>query len=102
MEIIYVSMTVLPENSERFKNSLQTIVGEARALTGTMKYDWYNKPAESNIFILYAEFETEDHYHMVYKKSSVLKLINHQLFPLLVGEPTFKHFRASLIESHNV
>lgn len=101
MEIIYASLTVQPENAAKFKEILWKMSDEAEKLPGCLKYDWFNCPDDENIFVIYAEFDAENSY-LFYKKSNVLKLINRDLFPLLYGEPVFKHFRASIIESHNV
>lgn len=101
LEIIYASLTVQPENADRFKEILWRISDEAGKLPGCLKYDWFNRSDDENIFVIYAEFDTENRY-LFYKKSNVLKLINGDLFPLLYGEPVFKHFRACMIESYNV
>lgn len=95
--VIQVSVKAKAESVERFEQVLREVVAEARTGPGCCRYEWYRSPdAEREVFI-YGEFESEDVF-AEYRKGPVVKRIGEQLIPLLERRPSFKHFRATVLE----
>lgn len=97
MVVIQVSIKATEESEERLEQVLREVVAQARVVAGCRRYDWYRSPdAERELFV-YAEFESEDAF-AAYRKGPVVKKIGEQLLPLLEARPSFKHFRATVLE----
>ena len=97
MVVIQVSVKAKVESVERFEQVLREVVAEALIGPGCCRYEWYRAPdAEREVFI-YGEFESEDVF-AEYRKGPVVKRIGEQLIPLLERRPSFKHFRATVLE----
>lgn len=97
MVVIQVSVKAKPESQDQFERVLREVVAEARGVAGCSRYEWYRSPdVESEVFV-YGEFASEDAF-AAYRKSAVVKKIGEQLIPLLEARPSFKHFRATVLE----
>jgi quinol monooxygenase YgiN len=95
--VIQVSVKAKSESVDRFEQVLREVVGQARGEPGCCRYEWYRSPdAEREVFI-YGEFESEDVF-AEYRKGPVVKRIGQELIPLLESRPSFKHFRATVLE----
>jgi quinol monooxygenase YgiN len=94
---IYVSVTVLSETKEKFMTNLVDIVYMARRIKGCLRYQWFINPDDSNNYIIFGEFDTEENFSL-YRKSDVVQNIGKVLLPLLKEKPNFKHFRTQLFE----
>jgi len=95
--VIQVSVKAKADEAMRFERVLREVVAQARDVSGCSRYDWYRSPdAEREVFV-YGEFESEEVFS-AYRKGPVVKRIGEQLFPLLETRPSFKHFRATVLE----
>ena len=97
MVVIHISAKVMDGEETNFEQRLRAVVADARQTPGCLKYEWYRVPDVSNHFIIYGEFDSEDHCH-AYLKSPIIQRIGEELIPLIDGGPVFKHFRASILE----
>lgn len=95
--VIYVSVNVSPETTEKFVANLTNIVSSARRVEGCLKYQWFINPDDNSNYIIYGEFDTEENF-LLYKKSEVVSNIGKLLLPLLNRKPNFKHFRTQTFE----
>ena len=98
MIVIHVSVTANENVTKRFESTLQEVVNEARKVAGCTKYEWYCVPNLAQSFVIFGEFDTEEHFRR-YLDSSVVNRIGEELVPLLVTPPTFKHYEATVLES---
>lgn len=97
MVVIQVSVKAKPESVNRFEQVLRDVVAQARGEAGCSRYEWYHSPdAEREVFI-YGEFESEEVF-AEYRKGPVVKRIGQELIPLLKRRPSFKQFRATVLE----
>jgi quinol monooxygenase YgiN len=95
--VIQVSVKAKADEAMRFERVLREVVAQARGVSGCSRYDWYRSPdAEREVFV-YGEFESEEAFS-AYRKGPVVKRIGEQLIPLLETRPSFKHFRATVLE----
>lgn len=95
--IIYVSVTVQPENKQKFESNLSHIVNMAKQTQGCLKYQWFLNPENNDNYVIYGEFDSDDSF-VLYRKSEVVQMIGKELLPLLQDKPSFKHFRAQVFE----
>ena len=95
--MIQVSVKAKAEEAERFEDVLREVVAQARGVAGCSRYDWYRSPDAQREVFVYGEFESEEAF-AAYRKGPVVKRIGEQLIPLLEARPSFKHFRATLLE----
>jgi quinol monooxygenase YgiN len=95
--VIQVSVKAKTESVERFEQILREVVAQAREVDGCRRYEWYRSPDEERAAFVYGEFESEDAFAN-YRKGPVVKRIGEQLIPLLEARPSFKHFRATVLE----
>jgi len=63
-----------------------------------MKYEWYRVPDDSDQFIVYAEYESEENFKEC-RSSAVVQKIGRELKPLVEGVPEFRHFNATIFEN---
>src|SRR5262245_11771790 len=97
MVVIQVSATAKVESGARFEEVLRQVVGDGRASAGCVRYEWFPVPdAERQVFV-YGEFASEESF-AEYRRGPVVKKIGEQLLPLLEARPSFKHFRATIME----
>ena len=97
MVVIQVAATAKIESGASFEQVLRQVVAEARQCAGCIRYEWFWVPdVERHVFV-YGEFESEDAF-ADYRQGPVVKKIVAQLLPLLEARPTFKHFRATVME----
>ena len=95
--VVEVSVRAKPEHAEQLEQILREVVGEARQLTGCMRYEWYRSPdVERGVFV-YAEFDSENTF-ADYRSGPVVKKIGEQLIPLLEAPPSYKHFSAAVLQ----
>ena len=97
MVVVQVSVRAKPENAERLDPIVRNVVGEARQSAGCVRYDWYRSPDDERDVFVYAEFDSDEAFAQ-YRKGPVVKKIGEQLLPLLEARPSFKHFRATVLE----
>lgn len=97
MVVIHVSAVGTQESGNRFEQLLREVVEEARACAGVIRYDWFRSPDVPRQVFVYGEFESEEAF-ADYRQGPVVKRIARDLLPLLESRPSFKHFRATIIE----
>ena len=97
MVVIQVSVTAAAESGARFEQVLRQVVDEARSCSGCVRYDWFRSPDSDREVFVYGEFESDEAF-AEYRQGPVVKKIAQQLLPLLETRPTFKHFRATVME----
>lgn len=76
---------------------LRDVVAQARVESGCCRYEWYRSPDTEREVFIYGEFESEEAF-AEYRKGPVVKRIGQELIPLLERRPSFKHFRATVLE----
>lgn len=97
MVVIQVSVKAKTECVEPLERVLREVVAQALSGPGCSRYEWYRSPdAEREVFV-YGEFESEEVF-AEYRKGPVVKRIGQELIPLLERRPSFKHFRATVLE----
>ena len=99
MVVIYVSVKTNEAIVTKFEDTLRLIVADARNVSGCLKYEWFRRPDASNHFVIYGEFESEEDF-AAYHQSPVVERIESELIPMLIEPPSFKHFRATLMEAN--
>ena len=97
MVVIQVLVKAKAAEAQRFEQVLREVVAEARGVAGCSRYDWYRSPDGEREVFVYGEFESEEAF-AGYRKGPVVKKIGEQLIPLLEARPSFKHFRATVLE----
>ncbi|MEL1254107.1 antibiotic biosynthesis monooxygenase [Flavobacterium sp. DGU38] len=98
VEIVYVSMTCLEQDIQKFSGFLLEIARDVRLIEGCIKFDYLNSPESPNRFVAYLEFDSKES-HQRYKSSEAVGKINRWLFPLLSHPPDFRHYSAELVQS---
>ena len=97
MIVIHVSVRAKPDDMERLEQTLRLVIAEARQAVGCIRYDWYRSPDDEREVFVYAEFDSDEAFAH-YRKGPVVRKIGEQLIPLLEARPSFKHFRATVLE----
>lgn len=94
MLIVIVDFTLAPENAGLAKATLAGEAPIARALSGNLGYSvWIDpdQPGKLRLMHEWAEIADFD----AYKTSAVFKSAGAVLFPLMVGKPVSRAFKAS-------
>lgn len=97
MIVIHVSVQAKEGVTNEFERILNSVVDDARKVTGCIKYEWYRLPDQFQQYVAYGEFDTKANFEN-YLKSNVVQRIGAELIPLLTAPPSFKHFEATLLE----